>query len=81
MSEEEAEEEMKMFEEIRKVGGFSNETLINGVKDVEILLQMKDPPKPECLTNIKNKLELKLGPGFTLEEHQDTAIITGIISQ
>ena len=78
LAEEGVEDEAKMFEEIRKVGGFANETIIDGVKEVEILLQMKDPPKLEMLEEIKVKLVEKLGAEYTFESHNETAIITGI---
>lgn len=63
----EGEEETGM-EEMRKVGAFSNETAIDGVKEIEILIQMKTPPKPSDLTALSEQLQQKLpGHNFTTD--------------
>jgi len=53
-------EEETGFDEIRKVGAFSNETVIEGVREFELLIQMKTPPKPDDLSQLAKQLQEKL---------------------
>ena len=65
LTDENAETEDKcIFEEIRKIGAFSNETLIEGCKEAEILLQLKEAPKLEKLGSLATEIASIMGADY-----------------
>ena len=64
------------FDEIRKIGAFSNETLIDGVREIEILIQMRAPPTAADITKLATNLSTKMGSN-TIETDLESAEIKG----
>ena len=66
-----------IFEEIRKVGAYSNETIISGVKELEMLLQLKEPPKSGEVESLASHIATMLGNDYDVSSNTDSAQITG----
>lgn len=74
----ETEDGSSSFEEIKKVGSCANDTMIEGVKEIEIVVQLKDPPTPDNVVALADKLKEKLGdqkPPMTITSDRDQAEI------
>ena len=79
LTDENAESEDKcIFEEIRKIGAFSNETLIEGCKEAEILLQLKEAPKLEKLGSLATEIASIMGADYKVETDEENSTITGM---
>ena len=79
LTDENAETEDKcIFEEIRKIGAFSNETLIEGCKEAEILLQLKEAPKLEKLGSLATEIASIMGADYKVETDEENSTITGM---
>ena len=79
LTDENAETEDKcIFEEIRKIGAFSNETLIEGCKEAEILLQLKEAPKLEKLGSLATEIASIMGADYKIETDEENSTITGM---
>ena len=70
-------EDKCIFEEIRKIGAYSNETLIEGCKEAEILLQLKEAPKLEKLGSLATKIASIMGADYKVETDEENSTITG----
>lgn len=70
-------EEETGFDEIRKIGAFSNETVIEGVREIELLIQMKSPPKPDDVTTLAAQIQEKL-PNHTITTDLECGEIKGL---
>ena len=79
LTDENAETEDKcIFEEIRKIGAFSNETLIEGCKEAEILLQLKEAPKLEKLGSLATEIASIMGADYKVDTDEENSTITGM---
>ena len=68
------EENANHMEEIRKVGAYSNETIINGVREFEMLATLKSPPKAADVNAVATSLTESL-PNFNISFDSDSAMI------
>ena len=71
-------EDKCIFEEIRKIGAYSNETLIEGCKEAEILLQLKEAPKLEKLGSLATEIASIMGADYKVETDEENSTITGM---
>jgi len=65
-----------IFEEIRKIGAFSNETLIEGCKEAEILLQLKEAPKLDKIGSLAKEIASIMGADYKVETDEENSTIT-----
>lgn len=75
-SAESAEGSTSMFEEIRKIGAYSNETLIAGCKEAEALVMLKEAPTPEKLDELAKNVASIMGADYKVETDSKLAVIT-----
>ena len=68
------EENANSLEETRKVGAYSNETIIDGVREFEILATLKSPPKTTDIEAVAVSLTESL-PNFNISCEPDSAMI------
>jgi len=66
-------EEESIFEEVRKIGAYSNETIIAEVKACEVLLTMKEAPKLTEIESIAKHIGAKLGATYAVTHSDDNA--------
>jgi len=71
---ENKQEDPQAIEDIRTVGAFANETLIDGVKELELLITMRNPMKIDEFGEFSDKLTSAL-PTYTISSSEEFASI------